>query len=163
MDRNWHTWHLAQNEQDRGQFTQPYQVEWISGCAILVRREVVEQVGMLDERFFYYFEETEWCLRARKRGWLVLHVPQARLWHKGVQRDYRPSPSVTYYATRNRFLMLAKHRAPLMAWIATWTQILRTLASWSIKPKWQSMRPHRDAMWKGTLDFLRQRWGYHSV
>jgi GT2 family glycosyltransferase len=163
MGRYWQVWHIAQNEEDQGQFSQPHFVEWISGCAILVRREVVEQVGMLDERFFYYFEETEWCLRARKLGWLVLHVPQARLWHKGVQRDYRPSPSVTYYATRNRFLMLAKHRAPLMAWIATWVQILRTLASWSIKPKWRSMRPHRDAMWKGTLDFLRQRWGYHSA
>ena len=72
-----------------------------------------EQVGMLDQRFFYYWEETEWCVRTKKAGWRIVHVPQAKLWHKGVQRDYKPSPSVTYYSTRNRLMMLAKHHAPL--------------------------------------------------
>jgi GT2 family glycosyltransferase len=163
MGSDWQAWHMAQNEQDQGQFSQPHQVDWISGCAILVRREVIEQVGMLDERFFYYWEETEWCLRARKAGWRIMHVPQAKLWHKGVQRDYQPNPSVTYYATRNRFLMLAKHRASITAWIVTWGQTLRTLASWSIKPHWRSKQAHRDAMWQGTVDFLCHRWGKRSV
>jgi GT2 family glycosyltransferase len=159
LGRDWQAWHLGQNEPDRGQFPLPHRVDWISGCAILVRRQAIEQIGMLDERFFYYWEETEWCLRARKFGWRILHVPQAKLWHKGVQRDYQPNPGVTYYATRNRFLMLAKHRAPLRAWLVSWGQTLRTLASWSIKPQWRSKRAHRDAMWQGTLDFLRRRWG----
>jgi len=159
LGHDWQAWHLGQNEPDQGQFPVPHQVDWISGCAILVRRQVIEQIGMLDERFFYYWEETEWCLRARKLGWRILHVPHAKLWHKGVQRDYQPSPGVTYYATRNRFLMLAKHRAPLRAWIVSWGQTLRTLASWSIRPRWRSKRAHRDAMWQGALDFLRQRWG----
>lgn len=159
MDRAWRAWHLCQNEVDRGQFPAPHEVDWISGCAILVRRQVIEQIGALDERFFYYWEETEWCLRARRRGWRIVHVPHAKLWHKGVQRDYRPSPSVTYYATRNRFLMLAKHNAPLSAWLVAWTETLRTLLSWTLKPRWASMRQHRDAMWQGARDFLFQRWG----
>jgi GT2 family glycosyltransferase len=163
LRRDWQAWHLGQNERDQGQFSQAHEVDWISGCAILVRREVIEQVGMLDERFFYYWEETEWCLRAREAGWRIMHVPQAKLWHKGVQRDYQPGPSVTYYATRNHFLMLAKHQAPVMAWIVTWGQTLRTLASWSLKPQWRSKRAHRDAMWQGILDFLCRRWGIRSV
>ena len=163
LGRDWQAWHLCQNEQDHGQFSLTHEVDWISGCAILVRREVIEQVGTLDKRFFYYWEETEWCIRARKSGWRIMHVPQAKLWHKGVQRDYQPSPSVTYYATRNHFLMLAKHRAPIIAWIMTWGQTLRTLASWSIKPQWRAKRAHRDAMWQGTLDFLRHRWGMRST
>jgi GT2 family glycosyltransferase len=151
--------HIAQNEPDRGQFIQPRQVDWISGCAILVRRAVIEEVGALDERFFYYWEETEWCFRAGKRGWKVVHVPQAHLWHKGVQRDYRPGPSVTYYNTRNRFLMLAKHGAPLNTWFYTWAETLRRLVSWSIRPQWRHLHQHRDALWLGIVDFLRQRWG----
>ncbi len=151
--------HIAQNEPDEGQFVAPRPVDWISGCAILVRREVIEAIGMLDERFFYYWEETEWCLRAAKAGWGIMHVPNAKLWHKGVQRDYRPSPYVTYYSTRNRFLMLAKHHAPLSAWMLAWWQTMRTLASWSVKPRWRAMHQHRDAMWRGMLDFLRRRWG----
>jgi GT2 family glycosyltransferase len=151
--------HLAQNEPDTGQYRKPRKVDWISGCAILVRREVIEDVGVLDERFFYYWEETEWCLRAGKSDWKIINVPTARLWHKGVQRDYKPSPSVTYYNTRNRFLMLAKHRAPLKVWIFTWNEILRRLVSWSIKPRWRHLREHRDALWQGVVDFLRRRWG----
>ena len=163
MGRDWRAWHLAQNEQDQGQFTQPNEVDWISGCGILVRREVIDQVGMLDERFFYYWEETEWCVRAREAGWRIVHVPQAKLWHKGVQRDYRPSPTVTYYATRNRFMLLEKHHAPISAWTVAWQQTLRTLASWSLRPRWRDMRGHRDAMWQGTADFLRRRWGKRLV
>lgn len=163
LSRYWESWHIAQNEPDRGQFAHPHPVDWISGCAILVRRAVIEQVGMLDERFFYYWEEIEWCLRASNQGWCIMHVPQAKLWHKGVQRDYRPSPSVTYYDTRNRFLMLAKHHAPLIAWIVAWGQALRTLTSWTIRPKWRSMHEHRDAMWQGVLDFVRHRWGKRTT
>lgn len=159
MDRAWNAWHIAQNQPDSGQFDRPHEVDWISGCAILVRRAVIEQVGALDARFFYYWEETEWCLRARKKGWRIMLAPLARLWHKGVQRDYRPSPSVTYYSTRNRLLMMSKHRAPLVAWALAWTQILRTLISWTVKPKWKAKREHRDIMWRAIWDFLNNRWG----
>ena len=159
MDRSWNVWHIGQHQPDQGQFNRPQQVDWISGCAILVRRAVIEQVGALDARFFYYWEETEWCLRARERGWRILLAPQAKLWHKGVQRDYCPAPSVTYYSTRNRLLMMSKHRAPLIAWVLAWGQILRTLISWTVKPKWRSKRDHRDVMWRAILDFLHQRWG----
>lgn len=159
MDHYWRAWHLAQNELDVGQYVDPHLVDWISGCAIMVRRSMVEQIGILDDRFFYYWDETEWCLRAREHGWKVMHVPQAKLWHKGVQRDYKPGPSVTYYNTRNRFLMLSKHDAPAGAWFVAWYETLRTLASWSIRPQWRSMRDHKMAMWQGVMDFLQHRWG----
>jgi GT2 family glycosyltransferase len=163
MGRDWQAWHHAQNEKDSGQFAQPQEVEWISGCAILVRRAVIEQVGALDDRFFYYWEETEWCVRAHKAGWHIMLAPQAKLWHKGVQRDYRPSPSVTYYATRNRFMLLAKHHAPLQARAVAWEQTLRTLLSWSLRPKWRAKADHRDAMWQGLRDYLRHRAGMRQT
>lgn len=159
FDRYLDASHIAENQPDRGQFSEPRPVDWISGCAILVRQEVIERLGMLDERFFIYYEETEWCLRASRGGWQIMHVPQAKIWHKGVQRNYDPKPSVTYYFTRNRFLMLAKHRASPLVWGVTWTKTLRTLTSWSLRPKWRSKRDHRNAMWRGIMDFLRHRWG----
>jgi GT2 family glycosyltransferase len=163
LGSNWVATHIGQNEVDQGQYPTPRRVDWISGCAILVRRAVIEQIGMLDERFYYYWEETEWCIRTRKAGWDILHVPYAKLWHKGVQRDYRPAPSVTYYNTRNRLLALAKHHAPLRVWMSTWWQTFKTLASWTIRPIWRSKRAHRDAMWHGVRDFLAQSWGPMST
>lgn len=159
LDVHWNSIHWGQNETDIGQYTQPRRVDWISGCALMVRRAVIAQVGMIDERFFYYWEETEWCVRAVRAGWHIMHVPQAKLWHKGVQRNYRPSPSVSYYNTRNQLLMMSKHHAPLSVWTYNWLRIARTLTSWTLKPKWREQRSHRDAMWQGALDFLRGRWG----
>ena len=159
LSRHWRSFHIAENTTDDGHFQAPQEVDWISGCAILVRRQVVEDVGMFDPRYFYYWEETEWCLRAHRAGWGIVHVPLAKIWHKGVQRDYRPAPTVTYYATRNHLMTLAKHRAPVSAWVNTWFRILRTLASWTIRPRWRGMRDHRWAMWRGAGDFLLRRWG----
>ncbi len=159
LSRQWDSVHVAKDEVDRGQLTQPHRVDWISGCAILVRRAVIEAVGMIDERFYYFWEETEWCIRAGKAGWQIFHVPQAKLWHKGVQRNYRAKPSLIYYSTRNRLLVLAKHHAPVAVWVAVWGQLLRTAVSWSIKPKWRHLHEHRNALWRGAFDFLRGRWG----
>ncbi|MEI2692492.1 MAG: glycosyltransferase family 2 protein [Anaerolineae bacterium] len=161
LSRFWKSLHSGHNEPAHGHplLAAPRPVDFISGCAILVRRETVEQIGALDERFFYYWEETEWCLRARRNGWQVWFEPAAQLWHKGVQRDYQPNPSVTYYNTRNQFMLLAKHRAPLTVWLVAWVEVARTLTSWTIKPRWRAMRPHRDAMAQGAADFLRKRHG----
>lgn len=159
LTRWWEGFHWGQNETDRGQFATPRDVQWISGCAILVRRAVIEAVGVIDERFFIYWEETEWCLRAGRAGWRLVLAPAARVWHKGVQRDYRPKPAVTYYSTRNRLLMLSIQRAPLAARAVAWAQILRTLTSWSLRPKWRHKRDHRQAMWRGVTDFVRGRTG----
>lgn len=159
MNTHLESWHRGQNQKDVGQYARPLASDWISGCAILVRRNVIEQIGMLDARFFYYWEEVEWCLRARKAGWGIVMAPAARLWHKGVQQNYQPKPSVTYYGTRNRLMMLQKHRVPLSTWLVTWSQLGRTLASWTLKPRWRDKRGHRDAMWRGMVDFVAGRHG----
>jgi GT2 family glycosyltransferase len=159
LDSRWRSRHLRQNEVDGGEAREPTRVDWISGCAIMVRRTAIEQVGALDDRFFYYWEETEWCLRVARGGWEIVHVPRARLWHKGVSRDYRPAPSVTYYNTRNALLMMSKHGAPLAARASAWVGIARTLASWTMRPRWRGQRAHRDAMWRGARDYLRSRLG----
>jgi GT2 family glycosyltransferase len=162
LGRSWSASLLGNNEQDKGQFHEPHEVEWISGCAMLIRRSLLEQVGCFDERFFIYWEEIDLCVRARQAGWRLMHVPGAKLWHKGVNRNYRPAPRVTYYTTRNHFLLLQKNHAPLGTWLRVTAGALRTLSSWTLKPKWRAMRPHRDAMLEGLWDFARQRWGMRA-
>ena len=155
----WESSHIGENETDRGQYDRPRPVSWISGCCIMIRAKAFEQIGLIDERYFYYWEETELCIRARKHGWHIEHVPQAKLWHKGVQMDYAPKPSVTYYATRNRLLTLSKHRAPLYVRLAVWTRLIRTFMSWTLRPKWRHKQVHRRAMLFGAVDFIFHRWG----
>jgi GT2 family glycosyltransferase len=162
LDKAWNSYHLLMNQVDTGQFVSPHPVDFISGCGILIRREVFEQVGMLDERFYLYEEETDLCLRATKAGWKIIHVPAAKLWHKGVERNYQPQPYVTYYMTRNHWLLLKKHHAPFNTWLHALSRTVRTMGAWTIRTKWKGMQDHRAAMWQGTRDFFSGQWGARS-
>jgi GT2 family glycosyltransferase len=84
----------------------PYSVEWIDGCCMLLRRGAIEQVGMLDERFFMYFEEVDLCVRMRQAGWGIMVDPTAVAYQT---KDPTPSRSYAYYMTRNRFIFFRKH------------------------------------------------------
>jgi hypothetical protein len=152
---------IGLNERDAGQFgARPRVVDFVTGCAMLVRRTVVEQVGLLDERFFAYYEETEWCVRAARAGYKIVHVPLARMWHKISPAARADSPFVHYYMTRNRLLFLKATGAGPGAWLhALVVEYLRTLVSWSVRPKWRGKRLLCGAMWRGMVDFVCGRFG----
>ncbi|HJK95215.1 MAG TPA: glycosyltransferase family 2 protein [Polyangiaceae bacterium LLY-WYZ-15_(1-7)] len=63
--------------------TETTEVDWLAGCSMLIRREVLEEVGLFDETFFLYFEETDLCLRAREAGWRTLYVRESEITHIG--------------------------------------------------------------------------------
>jgi len=149
------------NEPERGQFGQsPRAVDFITGCALLVKRSALQRAGLLDDRFFAYYEEAEWCVRTRRAGFRILHVPLARMWHKispSVQAD---SPLVHYYMTRNRLLFLRATGAGWSAWLHTlFAQYLRTWVSWSVRPRWRYKREQRRAMVQAIADAWMNRWG----
>lgn len=59
----------------------PMEVDWVSGACMIVRRKAVEAVGLLDERFFMYWEDTDWCQRMRNAGWRVVYYPKPYIYH----------------------------------------------------------------------------------
>ena len=156
---DWRIYHRAQNEPDRGQYREPYEADWVTGCAILMRASAVRRVGMLDPAFFIYSEEVDWCVRARRAGFRGLVVPAARIWHKGVRRDYAPSPRITYLSSRNHLRLLVKHGAGGTVVARAMAQNLRTLASWSVRPRWRHKRAHRNALARAMFDFCRGAFG----
>jgi len=159
MTRRWRFFHRGQNETDAGQFHATEVVDWLTGCAILARVDAVRRFGNFDPAFFLYDEEVDWCLRARAAGYKIVFEPCARVWHKGVQRNYKPSPQVTYYSARNELLLLVKHRAGVIALALAVLRDLRTLTSWSVRPRWRARRSHRDALARALRDFVRGRSG----
>lgn len=159
----WRFYHRGQNEPDQAQYSQPEPVAWVTGCAILARSRCLGEVGLFDPRFFLYGEEVDWCLRAGEHGYKVIFVPGARVWHKGVQRRYAPSPQTTYYTARNELLLMRKHRAGTLNLVRTIARDARTLTSWTIKPRWRDKRSHRDALALGLRDFARGAFGEGSI
>jgi GT2 family glycosyltransferase/serine acetyltransferase len=91
---------------------QACQVDWVAGAAMVIRREVLEQVGLLDEGYFLYFEEVDYCLRARRAGWPCWHVPESRVVHlrgrsSGVTdpRQARRRRPQYWFASRRRYFV----------------------------------------------------------
>jgi N-acetylglucosaminyl-diphospho-decaprenol L-rhamnosyltransferase len=96
-----------------GSFSGPVKVGWVAGALMMVRRKVIEAIGMMDEGYFLYFEETDFSLRAIRAGWSTWHVPSSRAIHyvgqlTGVQADDpRPRRMPAYwFESRRRYFVL---------------------------------------------------------
>jgi N-acetylglucosaminyl-diphospho-decaprenol L-rhamnosyltransferase len=96
----------------REDFTVPCPVDQVSGACLLVRGEVMRQVGMLDERFFMYYEEIEWCHRIRRAGWEVWYRPEARVVHHWMGSVRQASRRATEELFRSQVLYYRKTAGP---------------------------------------------------
>ena len=110
-------------ETDRGQFDETTEVDWICGCFLFITRDLLQSIGMLDERFFFGWEDADLCVRASKSGYKVLYVPESKIWHKswfGDAKRKRLKGRPLYYATRGSFIFREKHftrRQRATSWI----------------------------------------------
>lgn len=137
----------------------PRNVDYVTGCAMIGRREMLERIGLLDERFFIYFEETEWCARARQHGYRVVHVPDSIMWHKLTPTARSQSPRYIYLMTRNRLLYLRATGASPAQMASAVVSMLRTSASWLLRPRHREMRGASLPLLKGMAAFALGRFG----
>jgi len=88
------------------------EADWVSGACLLARREAIDQVGLLDENIFMYFEDNDWCLRFRKAGWKVYYNPKVEIVHLGGQSlAQNPEAQTAYYRSLDYFYR--KHYGPV--------------------------------------------------
>ena len=144
----------------------PASIDWASFACILLRGAMVTRLGPMDEGYFLYFEDAEYCLRARRAGWRVVHVPQARVVHlrgrsgpvKQLAAEKARLPAY-YWASRTRFLHQAHGRTGLLAanllwWAGRAVAWLRPLTGRPV-PR-TNTRAGRD-LWTNFLDPLGDR------
>ena len=105
---------------DSDEYPAVLNVDYVDAC-ILLKREVLERIGLLDESYFCYWEDIDFCTRAREAGYRVICATKARIWHKkpfvpgnkkkviGGGQVIQESPYIIYYITRNMFKFLKKH------------------------------------------------------
>lgn len=158
---DWRTgrqWHLGAGEIDHGQWDNPREVDYITACCLLAPARVFREVGGLDERYFIYFEETDWNLRARQRGYRCWYEPKSRMFHKVSQAMKGGSPTADYYYARNRLLLFLDH-APMLCrpfLLALYT--LRSMRfAWTQRRR--GLHDNARAVTRGVLDFYAGRFG----
>ncbi len=118
---------IGGREVDSGQYNKVQQVDYVSGVCLLVKTRVVTEIGLLDSRFFAYWEETDWCRRGHKAGYTSVCVPPVKIWHK-IAASSGGRPNV-YYMTRNTFLFMRKN--------ALKRQYVRFLIGFFVYPFWR--------------------------
>lgn len=84
-------------------------VDYVTGCCLLVKREVIEKIGLLDPAYFLYYEDVDFCLRARRNGYRITYQPRAKIWHK-VNRSTSKVNSFTilYHITRSKLILMKR-------------------------------------------------------
>ncbi|UWQ23219.1 glycosyltransferase family 2 protein [Jannaschia sp. W003] len=122
VDRMARRWKVA-----LGDDADPARIQWVSFACVALRGEMVREIGAMDEGYFLYFEDAEYCLRGRRAGWSIARVPEAAAVHfrggsgpvKTLHKARRRMPAY-YYASRTRFLYQAHGRAGLWTANAAW-------------------------------------------
>lgn len=145
------SFHRGVDEVDRGQFDHQETSDFVTGCSLLIKREMTERVGILDKRFFLYSEDVDYSLRVKRAGYEVLFVPKSIVWHKiGRSSGGAGSKLQQYYQTRNRLLLTFTH-GDLKAKFAA----LRLIGRW--------IKDGSSAERQGVTDFILGRLGKQPI
>jgi GT2 family glycosyltransferase len=119
MNKLWWSFprHLGMQRRDNGKYNQTTEVSFITGCAFLIKTEVVRRIGLLDEEFFLGFEDVDWSNRALQAGYKAVYVPASKIWHKVsiVTKRNLGKAVKDFYYVRNSILAFRKH-APRKYW-----------------------------------------------
>lgn len=146
-------------ERDDGRYSGAEEMGYASACALLIKRQVVEEIGFLDTDYFHGFEDIDWCLRARRAGYKIMYAPQAKVWHKlAASSGGFDSPFYVYYQVRNRLLLIKKRFSP-----AVWPfclalfglSLLRRTLHLGFKGRWLALLSMLSGLW----DFCRGAYG----
>ena len=113
--------HIGSGETDRGQFdNENLKMDYIIGASMMVTREFIDDVGLMSEDYFIYFEETDWITRGRKKGWYTTYAWKSRVYHRegasiGANTQKRTkSDLAVYFFFRNALLFTRRHHPVLL-------------------------------------------------
>ncbi len=142
--------HNGVDEVDHGQHNKQTETDFATGCCMLIKKEVFLSIGLLDTKYFLYWEDTDFCQRAKRAGFKVVYIPGSVVWHKNAGSGGGSGSQLQdYYTTRNR-LFLGMRYAPLRSKIALLRESLFKIFAGR---QWQR---------RGILDFYLQRFGRGS-
>jgi GT2 family glycosyltransferase len=112
-------------EEDKGQYDTPHQTPYAHGAAMMLKRKVIDKVGLMPECYFLYYEELDWSMMTTRAGYEIWYEPASTIYHKESQSTGQNSPLRTYYITRNRLLLVKRNFTGLKKYLAyTYLQLI---------------------------------------
>ena len=144
--------HIGVDEVDHGQFDKINpNIDFLTGCCLLIQKDVFDQIGLLDEKYFMYLEDADFCQKAKKKGYKIAYIPQSKIWHINAGSSKSGGDLHDYFLTRNRLIFGLRY-AKLRTKIALIKESIVQLVSPSTA-KWQK---------NGIIDFYIKKLGKGS-
>ena len=157
--------HIGGEEVEDYYLDSPLLTDFVTGASLLARREMIEEVGLLDESYFLYLEDADWALRARRKGWRAYLVPDSKIWHKVNLTTSQLRPRIIYYVCRNSLYLCRRHFPTYLPLVMLWcvySYILSYLARWVLEGFSHEPLQYLRNSWKGCRDFFRGRMGEYE-
>jgi GT2 family glycosyltransferase len=138
--------HRGVDEVDVGRYDQLEEIEFVSFCAALIKKEVFAKISLLEKKYFLYYEDADFCQRALRAGFKLFYVPRAKVWHQVAASSQIGGDLHDYFFARNQ-LLFGWRFAPWRSKLALAKQSLRHLF---FGRSWQK---------KGVIDFYLKKFG----
>lgn len=143
--------HRGVDEVDKGQFNEGSHTGFATGCCMMIKREVINQIGLFDHNYFLYYEDVDYSMRAKAENYRIAYIPKAVVWHKNAGSSGGSGSKLQdYFITRNRLLFAMKY-APFRSKLAV------------LKESFLLLGKGREAQKKGVLDFYLRKFGKGSL
>ena len=140
---------IGNGENDRGQYDRLSKTNYAHGGAMMVSRTAIENVGLLPELFFLYYEELDWSVKFKKKGYSIYFQPEALIYHKESMSTGKTNPLKTFYLTRNRILFMRRNMPAHGFSVFVIYFILFTVPKNSLVFLLKRQTKHLKSFWKG--------------
>lgn len=153
---------IGYGEEERGQYDDAHPTPYAHGAAMMVRRSALDQVGLMPDCYFLYYEELDWSVNFTRHGYEIWYDPSCTIYHKESRTTGQDSPLKTYYISRNRLLFAQRNIAAPVRYL-TYAYLIgivavRDLLKLSLHGRFAQCK----ALLKGLSDFVKGRQGYRS-
>ncbi len=103
--------HFGEKQEDNGQFNTLKEVDFVTGCCMLIDSNVFKKVGLLPEGYFMYFEDVDFCVKVKDAGYKLIYNPNSEIYHKvSISSGGEESPFIVKYSNRNRLKFMKKYK-----------------------------------------------------
>ena len=140
-------------EEDKGQYNIPHSTPYAHGAAMMIKREVIDRVGLMPECYFLYYEELDWSMMITRAGYEIWYEPTCTIYHKESQTTGQNSPLRTYYITRNRLFLVKRNWKGITKYISYFYLIILVALRDIIKNTMKGQHSHVKAVITGVRDF----------
>lgn len=139
----------GEGELDRGQYDRDAEIDYTCGCAMLVRREAIEAVGLMDPAYFLCVEDADFCTRIKRHGYRCYYAHRARLWHMVSVSTGGYTPGKTFHSARSTAIFVRRH-ANAWQWLTALTFIAASLPAAFVR---ELLKGNQAAVWAKVRGF----------